>query len=52
MARNSLSIDIDGGSVAANGYNGYFLSNYTIEKLRLAPWESVIGPKVIVEWSE
>ena len=52
MARNSLSVDEDGLGVAANGTTGYFVVSHIVEKLIVAPWETIIGPKVIVEWSK
>ena len=52
MARNSLSIDSKSHVIAINGVKGYFLSSndYKVERLDLAPWETVLGPECIVRW--
>ena len=52
MARDSLSIDSESGIIAGNGTTGYFINKDRIEiqRLGLAPWETILGPKCIVSW--
>lgn len=60
MVRDSLTVDatpsLTEGFIVVNGIQGYWIatsmSNFMVEELRRLEFETLIGPKTMVLWSE